>query len=45
MLDFLDRARMADCKLCSTHVNVHPKLSADGPSLRSCLDGGVSVSL
>ena len=30
MLDILDRAGMADCKPCSTPVDINPKLSADG---------------
>lgn len=30
MLDILDRARMVDCKSCSTHVDHYPMLYADG---------------
>ncbi|CAN6218258.1 unnamed protein product [Urochloa humidicola] len=30
MLEILDRAGMTDCKPCSTPVDTHPKLSADG---------------
>jgi len=30
-LDILERAGMSTCKPCSTPVDVHSKLSADGP--------------
>lgn len=30
MLDILDRAGMSDCKPCSTPVDTHAKLPADG---------------
>ena len=33
MVDILDRAGMADCKLCSTPVDTHPKMAVDGDSV------------
>ena len=33
MLDILDRAGMRDYKPCSTHVDTHSKLAADGASM------------
>ena len=38
MLDILDRAGMADCKLCSTPVDTNPKLAADGPPVQDASD-------
>ena len=46
MLDILDRARMVDCKPCSTHVDHYPMLYADGapifgPTIFSILAGAL----
>jgi hypothetical protein len=38
MLDILDRAGMADCKPCSTPVDINPKLSADGTPIADPTD-------
>jgi hypothetical protein len=38
MLDILDRAGMVDCKPCSTPVDLHPKLSADGAPISNPTD-------
>ena len=33
-VDILDRAGIAECKLCSTPVDTNPKLAADGPPVQ-----------
>jgi len=38
MLDILDRASMADCKPCSTPVDLNPKLCADGAPISDPTD-------
>ena len=38
MLDILDRAGMAECKPCSTPVDINPKLAADGPPIQDAFD-------
>jgi hypothetical protein len=38
MLDILDRARMRDCKPCTTPVDINPKLSADGDPVSDATD-------
>jgi hypothetical protein len=38
MLDILDRARMRDCKPCTTPVDINPKLLADGDPVSDATD-------